>query len=67
MSDLDKIVKIANELIAKELAPRLKNARQTQRDCQITPQHIAAAAAALKLGVWDEKTVKRKLEKAFGG
>ena len=67
MSDSAEIRKIADDLIAKELAPRLKNARQTQSDCQITPQHIAAAAAALKLGVWDEKTVKRKLEKAFGG
>ena len=67
MSDRDKITRIANDLIRKELAPRLKEARRDRDSSPISPGAIAVAAAALKLGAWNEKTVKRKLDKAFGG
>ena len=67
MSDLDKITRIADDLIAKELAPRLRDVHKKQSNSPVDPAAIAIAAAALHLGVWDEKTVKQKLDKAFGG
>ena len=67
MSDRDKITRIANDLIAKELAPRLKDIHANQDCSPVTPAAVAMAATALKIGYWDEKTVKKKLDKAFGG
>ena len=67
MSDRDKITRIANDLIANDLIPRLRGIHAQQSDSPVRPAAIAIAAAALYLGVWDEKTVKKKLDKAFGG
>lgn len=61
------MIKTANDIISRELAPRLKDAHMTQKSCPISPEHIAMASAAVHLGVWKEKDVKRYLDKKFGG
>ena len=65
--DADKITRTADELIEKHVAPRLKDAHQTQQTSQIHPQEVAMAAAALHRGVWTEKDVKRYFDKKMGG
>lgn len=67
MSDVHKIEKIANDLISRELAPRLKDVHGCQKSSPVGPQQIAVAAAALKTGAWTEKQVRKHLDKAFGG
>ena len=62
MSDLRKI---ANDLIRKELSPRLKEIRAPQSHSPVTPGQVAIAAAALKRGVWKEKDVKKHFDRMF--
>lgn len=60
-----EVEKIADALIERHLAPRLREIHASQRHSPVTPGQVAMAAAAVKEGSWTEKDVKKHFDRMF--
>ena len=65
--DAKKRLATGDEIIARHLAPRLKELHASQACSPVSPEQVAMAACALHEGAWTERDLKRYLDKACGG